>query len=152
MFGVVYHADEEHDRVWRARPEAGDTLDESLGGWCYEHSVDYIPGTGFLSPGYANVSKTRFTAALIEIKRRDKFGPGEKTEARRCLGGAVYVIDGSRVWERRGLDGEAEALAKVERASVTGHWYGAAGKFFWRISGTSRTATSVSSSNRTGFR
>ncbi|MFK7894660.1 MAG: hypothetical protein AB8G23_02430 [Myxococcota bacterium] len=69
MFGAVYHANEEHDRVWRSRLEAGETLDESLGGWCYEHSVNFIPGTGFLSPGYANVGKTRFTAALIEVKR-----------------------------------------------------------------------------------
>lgn len=79
MFGVVYHADEAHDRVWRSRLEAGETLDESLGGWCYEHSVNYIPGTGFLSPGYANVSETRFTAALIEIKRprrKDQEGVG----------------------------------------------------------------------------
>lgn len=69
MLGAVYHANEEHDRVWRSRLEAGETLDESLGGWCYEHSVNYIPGTGFLSPGYVNVGKTRFTAALIEVKR-----------------------------------------------------------------------------------
>lgn len=69
MFGAVYHANEEHDRVWRSRLEAGETLDESLGGWCYEHSVNFIPGTGFLSPGYANVGKTRFVAALIEVKR-----------------------------------------------------------------------------------
>ena len=69
MFGAVYHANEEHDRVWRSRLEAGETLDESLGGWCYEHSVNFIPGTGFLSPGYANVGGTRFVAALIEVKR-----------------------------------------------------------------------------------
>lgn len=69
MFGAVYLADEEHDRVWRSRLEAGEVIDESLGGWCYEHSVNFIPGTGFLSPGYANVGKTRFTAALIEVKR-----------------------------------------------------------------------------------
>lgn len=69
MFGAVYHANDEHDRVWRARLEAGETLDDSLGGWCYEHSVNYIPGTGFLSPGYANVEGPGFTAALIEVKR-----------------------------------------------------------------------------------
>ena len=69
MLGAVYHADEEHDRVWRARLEAGETLDENLGGWCYEHSVNFIPGDGFLSPGYANVGGTRFTAALIEVTR-----------------------------------------------------------------------------------
>jgi len=69
MFAAVYHANEEHDRLWRSRLEAGETLEESLGGWCYEHSVNFIPGTGFLSPGYANVGETRFVAALIELKR-----------------------------------------------------------------------------------
>jgi len=69
MFGAVYHANEAHDRVWRSRLEAGETLDETLGGWCYEHGVNFIPGTGFLSPGYVNVGKTRFLAALIELKR-----------------------------------------------------------------------------------
>ena len=69
MLGAVYHANEEQDHIWRSRLEAGETLDESLGGWCYEHSVNYIPGTGFLSPGYANLSEHTFTAALIEVKR-----------------------------------------------------------------------------------
>jgi len=69
MLGAVYHANEEHDRVWRSRLESGETLDESLGGWCYEHGVNFIPGSGFLSPGYANLSEHAFTAALIEIKR-----------------------------------------------------------------------------------
>jgi hypothetical protein len=69
MLGAVYHANEEHDAVWRSRLEAGETLDESLGGWCYEHSVNFIPGGGFLSPGYVNVGETRFTAVLIEVKR-----------------------------------------------------------------------------------
>jgi hypothetical protein len=164
MFGVVYHADEEHDRIWRGRLEAGDTLDESLGGWCYEHSVNYIPGTGFLSPGYANVSPTRFTAALIEIKRPRRpdqegvgfsrsdalvglpprpgstmllendrvrvfetaLAPGEKTDARRCLAAAIYVIEGSRVRVRGRLSGEPESVAEVDRAGVSGHWDSAA--------------------------
>jgi len=69
MLAAVYHANEEHDRLWRSRLEAGETLDESLGGWCYEHSVNFIPGTGFLSPGYVNIGETRFTASLIELKR-----------------------------------------------------------------------------------
>ncbi|MEZ7980997.1 MAG: hypothetical protein QMC74_15030 [Myxococcota bacterium] len=69
MLGAVYHANEEQDHIWRSRLEAGETLDESLGGWCYEHSVNYIPGSGFLSPGYANLSENTFTAALIEVKR-----------------------------------------------------------------------------------
>lgn len=164
MFGAVYHANEEHDRVWRSRLEAGETLDESLGGWCYEHSVNYIPGTGFLSPGYANVGKTRFTAALIEIKRtrrEDQEGvgfsrsdalvglppragstlllendrvrvfetalsPSEKTEARRCLDRAIYVIDGGRVRMQHRSEGQADVIEEHDRAEVSGLWFPAA--------------------------
>ena len=70
MLGVVYNAEEDHDRIWRARMERGDHgAAELLGAICYEHSLLYIPGTGFLSPGYVNIGETRFTAALIEVKR-----------------------------------------------------------------------------------
>lgn len=164
MFGAVYHANEEHDRLWRSRLEAGETLDESLGGWCYEHSVNYIPGTGFLSPGYANVGKTRFTAALIEIKRERRpdqegvgfarsdalvgqpprpgssmllendrvrvfetaLAPGEKTDPRRCLDTAIYVIDGGRVRTHISTKGRRDTVLDDDRTPVSGCWCGAA--------------------------
>ena len=70
MLGVVYNAEEDHERIWRARMERGaHGAAELLGAICYEHSLLYIPGTGFLSPGYVNIGETRFTAALIEVKR-----------------------------------------------------------------------------------
>jgi len=70
MLGVVYNAEEDHERIWRARMERGaHGAAELLGAVCYEHSLLYIPGTGFLSPGYVNIGETRFTAALIEVKR-----------------------------------------------------------------------------------
>jgi hypothetical protein len=104
MFGAVYHADEEHDRVWRSRLEAGETLDETLGGWCYEHSVNFIPGTGFLSAGYANIGKTPFTAALIEVKRArrpDQEGVGfSRSDALVGLparSGSVMLLENDRV-------------------------------------------------------
>jgi hypothetical protein len=164
MFGAVYHANEEHDRVWRSRLEAGETLDESLGGWCYEHSVNYIPGTGFLSPGYANISKTRFTAALIEVKRERRpdqegvgfsrsdalvglpprpgstmllendrvrvfetaLAPGERSEPRRRLDTAVYVIDGSHVRISSPDGDRTTPVDAFEWSSVSGHWLPAA--------------------------
>lgn len=163
MFGAVYHADEEHDRIWRSRLEAGETLDESLGGWCYEHSVNFIPGDGFLSPGYANVRGTGFTAALIELKRarrpeQESVGfarsdalvglparegcvlllendrvrvfetalqPGHRSDARRRLDTAVYVIDGSNVRIHETLDG-SKTQREDSRASVCGRWLPAA--------------------------
>ncbi len=164
MFGAVYHANEEHDRLWRSRLEAGETLDESLGGWCYEHSVNYIPGTGFLSPGYANVGKTRFTAALIEIKRERRpdqegvgfarsdalvglpprpgssmllendrvrvfetaLAPGEKTDPRRCLDTAIYVIDGGRLRMHVSFEGRRDTVLDDDRTPASGRWFGAA--------------------------
>lgn len=104
MLGAVYHANEEHDRVWRSRLEAGETLDESLGGWCYEHSVSFIPGTGFLSPGYVNVGETRFTAALIEVKREarpDQKGVGfarcDALVGQPARQGSVMLLENDRV-------------------------------------------------------
>lgn len=160
MFAAVYHADEEHDRVWRARLESGETLDESLGGWCYEHTVNFIPGTGFLSPGYANIGDTRFTAALIELKRPRRpdqadvgfarcdalvglpprpgttmllendrvrvfetwLAPGERTEPRRRLESAVYVIDGGRVRLHETPEGGTPGATDVVRENVEGCW------------------------------
>ena len=80
MLGVVYNAEEDHERIWRARMERGDHgAAELLGAICEEHSLLYIPGTGFLSPGYVNIGQTRFTAALIEVtrpRRPDQEGVG----------------------------------------------------------------------------
>lgn len=104
MFGAVYHADPEHDRVWRSRLEAGETLDESLGGWCYEHSVNFIPGTGFLSPGYVNVGKTDFLAALIEVKRERRpdqanvgFSRSDALVGRPAQPGATMLLENDRL-------------------------------------------------------
>lgn len=104
MLGAVYHANEEHDRVWRSRLEAGETLDESLGGWCYEHSVNFIPGDGFLSPGYVNIGQTRFTAALIELKRERRpdqarvgFSRSDSLVGLPAQSGSVMLLENDRV-------------------------------------------------------
>jgi hypothetical protein len=104
MFGAVYHANEEQDRIWRSRLEAGETLDESLGGWCYEHSVNYIPGTGFLSPGYANLSKNTFTAGLVEVKRARRpeqegvgFSRSDALVGMPARSGSVMLLENDRV-------------------------------------------------------
>lgn len=104
MFAAVYHANEEHDRLWRSRLEAGETLDESLGGWCYEHSVNFIPGTGFLSPGYANIGGTRFTASLIELKRARRpdqenvgFSRSDALVGLPARSGSVMLLENDRV-------------------------------------------------------
>jgi hypothetical protein len=119
MLGVVYKAEEDHDRIWRARMERGaHGAAELLGAICYEHSLLYIPGTGFLSPGYVNIGETRFTAALIEVKRprrADQEGVGfSRTDALVGLPprpGSTLLLENDRlrVYETVLDPGEADA-------------------------------------------
>jgi len=127
MLGAVYHANEEHDRVWRSRLEAGETLDESLGGWCYEHSVNFIPGTGFLSPGYANVGETCFTASLIELKRPRRpdqedvgFSRSDALVGMPARSGSVMLLENDRVrvFETALDPGERSAARKRLDAAI----------------------------------
>jgi len=118
MLGVVYNAEEDHERIWRARMERGDHgAAEQLGAICYEHSLLYIPGTGFLSPGYVNIGQTPFIAALIEVKRRrrlDQEGVGfSRTDALVGLPprpGGVLVLENDRlkVYETALAAGESD--------------------------------------------
>ena len=153
MLGVVYNAPDDHDTIWRARMERGDHgAAEQLGAICYEHSLLYIPGTGFLSPGYVNIGKTTFTAALIEVKRprrADQEGVGfSRTDALVGLpprAGSALLLendrlrvyetalapgasDGPRVRADTAvyvIDGGRVQLTSVEEhPSVSGYWIG----------------------------
>jgi hypothetical protein len=61
-------APSEHTDVWNARYDHGDGA-PSAGIWTYAHSVFFIPGTGFLSPGFINIGPTPMIAPLVEVKR-----------------------------------------------------------------------------------
>ena len=61
-------APSEHTELWNARYDHGDGAPDA-GIWTYAHSVFYIPGTGFLSPGFVNIGPTPMVAPLIEITR-----------------------------------------------------------------------------------
>jgi len=105
MLGVVYNAEEDHERIWKARMERGDHgAAEHLGAVCYEHSLLYIPGSEFLSPGYVNIGQTPFIAALIEVKRprrSDQEGVGfSRTDALVGLPprpGCVLLLENDRL-------------------------------------------------------
>jgi len=127
MLGVVYNAPEDHDAIWRARTERGDHgAAEALGAVCYEHSVNYIPGTGFLSPGYVNIGQTTFVAALIEVKRpRRPEQEGVGYSRTDCLvgvpprQGSVLVLENDRLrcWETFLLPGQSdEARVRADSA------------------------------------
>ena len=59
-------APSDHKTLWNARFDKGDG---GRGIRTYAHSVFYIPGTGFLSPGFVNIGKTAMVSPLIEVKR-----------------------------------------------------------------------------------
>jgi hypothetical protein len=157
MLGVVYNAPEDHDTIWRARMERGDHgAAEMLGAICYEHSLLYIPGTGFLSPGYVNIGKTTFTAALIEVKRPRRpdqegvgFARSDSLVGAPPRPGSTLLFENDRLrtyetWLEPGqadeprhradsavyvIDGGRVQLGTevTERASVSGYWIGADG-------------------------
>ncbi|MEO8694643.1 MAG: hypothetical protein ABI658_14055 [Acidimicrobiales bacterium] len=72
-------APEEHTSLWNERFGKDDAVDDGPNGkhgasgqhgiWTYAHSVFYIPGTGFLSPGFINIGDTAMISPLIEVKR-----------------------------------------------------------------------------------
>jgi quercetin dioxygenase-like cupin family protein len=63
-------APEEHTTLWNARFDHGDGAPSAPRGiWTYAHSVFFIPGTGFLSPGFINIGDTAMVSPLIEVKR-----------------------------------------------------------------------------------
>ena len=66
-------APEEHTTLWNARYDHGPSEKHGPSGkhgiWTYAHSVFFIPGTGFLSPGFVNIGETSMVSPLIEVKR-----------------------------------------------------------------------------------
>ena len=63
-------APEEHTALWSARFDHGDGAPSGPRGiWTYAHSVFFIPGTGFLSPGFINIGDSAMVSPLIEVKR-----------------------------------------------------------------------------------
>jgi hypothetical protein len=70
-------APEDHTSLWDARfgkQRSGGHGPSGLqsgehGIWTYAHSVFFIPGTGFLSPGFVNIGETAMVSPLIEVKR-----------------------------------------------------------------------------------
>ena len=63
-------APEDHTTLWNARFDHGPQQSGGQQGiWTYTHSVFFIPGTGFLSPGFINIGDTAMISPLIEVKR-----------------------------------------------------------------------------------
>jgi hypothetical protein len=70
VLATLDDAPEEHEQTWT--PRYGHTnvgAERPAGVMTYAHSLFFIPGTGFLSPGFVNIGDTPMIAPLIEIKR-----------------------------------------------------------------------------------
>ncbi|HEV3109783.1 MAG TPA: hypothetical protein VGY99_04740 [Candidatus Binataceae bacterium] len=97
--------EEEHQRVWDSRTQAAAAQESERRGTLFPaHAVHYIPGTGWLSPGFINLGENRWLAALVEIKR-------PRTQSQEHVGyarsdalvgmeprpGSVHILENDRV-------------------------------------------------------
>jgi hypothetical protein len=99
--------EEEHKRVWESRSQTADDAaaeGERKGTLLPARGVHYIPGTGWLSPGFINLGDSRFLAALIEIKRPRGGGQEQVGYARSDAlagqeprPGSVHLLENDRV-------------------------------------------------------
>ncbi len=106
LFGAN-DGEEEHQRTWesRAQPSEPAPGNESRRGTLLPaQCVMYIPGTGWLSPGFINLGSNRALAALVEIKRPGPEGmasPGysrsDALAGQQPRPGAVHILENDRV-------------------------------------------------------
>jgi hypothetical protein len=106
LFGAN-DGEEEHQRVWEARSQSaqGASGKASRSGTLLPaQCVLYIPGTGWLSPGFINLGSNRALAALVELKRPRPAGqsaPGySRSDALAGIGprpGSVHMLENDRV-------------------------------------------------------
>lgn len=99
--------EEEHKRVWESRSQAEQSVasqESRVGTLLPAHGIHFIPGTGWLSPGFINLGSTRFLGILVEIKRARR--PGQenvgysRSDALAGLEprpGSVHMLENDRV-------------------------------------------------------
>ncbi len=99
--------EEEHKRVWESRSQAEQSAasqESRVGTLLPAHGIHFIPGTGWLSPGFINLGSTRFLGILVEIKRARR--PGQenvgysRSDALAGLEprpGSVHMLENDRV-------------------------------------------------------
>jgi hypothetical protein len=105
VLATLDDAPEEHEQLWTGRYDhTNPETDRREGVMTYAHSLFFIPGTGFLSPGFVNVGDTPMIAPLIEIKRPRRRDQEESSFARTdaLVGvdprpGCVHLLENDRV-------------------------------------------------------
>jgi hypothetical protein len=111
---------EDHQRVWSARfDHGGQPTERPAGILTHAQACFYIPGSGFLSPGFRNLGDTDMIAPLIEVKRPrrpDQEGVGyARTDALVGLPprpGCIHLLENDRlrVWHTTLAPGASEDL------------------------------------------
>ena len=98
--------EEEHKRVWESRSQADKNAggESRVGTLLPAHGIHFIPGTGWLSPGFINLGSTRFLGILVEIKRPRRAGQENagysRSDALAGLEprpGSVHMLENDRV-------------------------------------------------------
>ncbi len=106
VLATVHDAPEDHAAVWSERYGNTDTGAASApqGVMTYAGSLFYIPGTGFLSPGFHVIGTTPMLAPLIEVIRPAGRGHQDVGYARTdalvgCVDrpGCVHLLENDRV-------------------------------------------------------
>ena len=111
---------EDHHQIWNARFDHGEApADGPAGIVTHAGACFFIPGSGFLSPGFHNVGDTDMIAPLIEIKRprrADQHALGyARTDALVGLPprpGCVHLLENDRlrVWQTTLAPGASDEL------------------------------------------
>jgi hypothetical protein len=98
--------EEEHKRVWESRSQIAREADpaQRKGTLLPARGIHYIPGTGWLSPGFINLGDNRFLGALVEIKHPRIAGQEQVGYARSDAlagmeprPGCVHLLENDRV-------------------------------------------------------
>jgi hypothetical protein len=120
VLATLDDAPEEHEQVWTERYDhTNPETERQAGVLTYAESLFFIPGTGFLSPGFVNIGETPMIAPLIEIKRPRRADQEDlgfaRTDALVGVGprpGSVHLLENDRVrvYETVLQPGEADEL------------------------------------------
>jgi hypothetical protein len=168
VLATVYNGPDDHTTLWNARFDHGHGA-PAEGIWTYAQSIFYIPGTGFLSPGFVNIGTTPMVAPLVEIKRprrADQEGVGYgRTDALVGLAptGSVHMIENDRVrvWQTVLEPGQSDrsrsrldaAVFVIDGGSLAVHEDGTRHAFtaadrsaHWRAAARERTIENIGTS------
>ena len=132
VLATAPHATDDHAATWTDRYDHTRRNDDAKtpardGIMTFAHSLFYIPGTGFLSPGFQVLGTSGMLAPLVEIKRprrRDQeavgFARTDALVARAPVEGSAHLLENDRVrvYETRLAPGACDPRRAHDDAAV----------------------------------